>query len=237
MLWYLNIIPISNEKQCKECYANLYFFFFYYYLLCACIWWARAVYSHHIPLSLFQDSHFLWARHPDYCSLICCRKKVQVVFCLGKTFFTAKCIFFFFLRGEGQGWSESKSLICGWKQIHFIKRSRFKRTYKIDFGKWDLIFFFFWNAVFYLLFKKCLSFTLEGCWFAVWCWFLVYISVDQPSVNICSLPLSPSQPHPIPPGHHRATSWAPGIRPQLSTTIYYTHGGVCVKATLCVCGI
>lgn len=62
--------------------------------------------------------------------------------------------FFFFVGGKGRGGQESKSLIYGWKQIHFIKRSRFKRTYKIDFGKWDLILFFFGMLYFIYYFKN-----------------------------------------------------------------------------------
>ena len=56
------------------------------------------------PLSsVSENTHFSLVWHPDYFFLMCCRKKkVHVVlFCVGKTFFSAKCVFFG--RGVGGG--------------------------------------------------------------------------------------------------------------------------------------
>ena len=77
---------------------------------------------------------------------------------------------------------------------------------------------------------------MENTSFAVLCWFLPYISMGQPQVYTCPLPLEPPShlpPHPTPLGGHSAPGWAPCTLQQLPTGCpFHTWGCMCFLATL-----
>ena len=71
-------------------------------------------------------------------------------------------------------------------------------------------------------------FQLEGTWFVMLCWFLLYYSVNRLYVYICPLSLSllampPSQPSRSSPG------WAPCAYSRSPRATYFTPGNVCMS--------
>ena len=75
--------------------------------------------------------------------------------------------------------------------------------------------FFFFSAVIYLF-----NLLLQDICFALLSWFLPYINMNQPQVDIYPLPLEyPCHlpPHPMPLCSHRALGGAPRITQQIPT--------------------
>ena len=68
---------------------------------------------------------------------------------------------------------------------------------------------------------------MEDNCFTIFCWFLPYISISQPQVYVCPLPLEPLShlpTHPTPLGCHRAL--LPASYSQFPLAIYFTYGNV-----------
>ena len=79
-----------------------------------------------------------------------------------------------------------------------------------------------------------LYFELKDNCFTILCWLLPSISMNQPWLYICPLPLeSPTTSHPL--GCHRSLVWAPWVIQQVPTGYqFYVWQCICFHATLSI---
>ena len=102
----------------------------------------------------------------------------------------------------------------GWKCIYILSQSIINvigqnKTYKVT-----------------VFLKTFIYFELEDNCFTILYWVLPNISMNQPRVYICSLPLEPPSslpPHPTPVGCHRVRVWAPWVMTANSHQLPISH--------------
>lgn len=141
----------------------------------------------------------------------------------------------YFFRVTWAGWSSQSHSFIDENKIH-LWRSHFWEHTKIDFWKWDLIFFFLAGVgeccVWFINFKIIISFTLEDHLFESCVCFRRTSVTSQPADVSRLLSSASPQPWPIPQVITEHQRWAPCII-QASTAIYSTGSSEHVYYSIC----
>ena len=127
--------------------------------------------------------------------------------------------------------------LCGWSNQlkddaanEHLFRARDKRMWDKKVFKWDV-------PPCITLFLNSFTFDWRIICFTASCCFLPHISMNQPWVYTCPLPLqSPSRlpPQPTPLGYHGALGWAPCVIQRLPTGYLFYSGKACFHSTLSI---